>query len=65
MIPQLILMTIAGLAASISKLISAGADKAAQEEALMEAAEASKRGLDFVRFGTVTETPTPDTQPGA
>jgi hypothetical protein len=65
-IPQLVLLTIAALATAIGKLIAAGADKAAQEEALLDAAEATKRGLDFVRFGQpVTQPPPPpETQPG-
>lgn len=59
MIPQLILLTIAALATAIGKLIAAGSDRAAQEDALLEAAEATKRGLDFVKFGKPTTEPAP------
>ncbi len=47
----MILAIIGLVAAALGKLIAAGEDAAAQEEALMDLAEASKRGLDYVRFG--------------
>lgn len=50
MIPELVAVA-ADILGSVAKLISAGADKAKQEEALMEAQEATKRGLDYIKFG--------------
>jgi hypothetical protein len=48
----MIILEIVGAAVTaLSKLIAAGDDADRQEEALMDLAEASKRGLDYVKFG--------------
>lgn len=45
-----IFLAVTALATTIVKLLAAGDDKAMQEEALMEGAEAIKRSLDAVKF---------------
>jgi type II secretory pathway pseudopilin PulG len=62
MLPQAVLIAIAGLAAAISKLIAAGQDAAMQEEALMDGAEALKKALDHFKFG-VPEAPVTEPAP--
>ena len=47
----LIVEAVLGLRETIQKLVSAGDDKAAAEQALMEQAERSKEQLDRLRFG--------------
>ncbi len=46
-----ILEVAAQLATALAKLLSAGDDKARQEEALMDAADVAKRELDRRAFG--------------
>lgn len=62
MLPQVILAAVAGLLAAISKLITAGEDRALQEEALLEADESLKKALDHHKFGSAPEPPA--TEPG-
>jgi type II secretory pathway pseudopilin PulG len=64
MLPLAILTAVTGLLTAIAKLISAGQDKAAQETALMEAAESLKAAMDHVKFGDTMPAPeAPVTEP--
>jgi hypothetical protein len=48
---DVIIQAVLGLLETIQKLVSAGDDRAAAEQALMEQAERNKESIDRIRFG--------------